>query len=178
MLKFPKFENLAKKIFVDACLTDTGTAEAMATVALPIIPAVSGEELSFPSDADFLSLNSLSRNQPRQIPRANRFAAARELALEPVGPHFLAHARRKRHNRTFSEDEKHQAEVHALSLEDKSGNVSEDSEPEDEDMLTRDPKEWKVTTSYRWQCWLATGTRPLCCSRLVKVPIQGDRWAD
>jgi hypothetical protein len=119
---------------------------------LPIIPTVSGEELSFPSDADFLSLNSLSRNQPRQIPQANRFAAARELALEPVGPHFLAHARRKRHNRTFSEDEKHQAEVHALSLEDKSGNVSEDSEPEDEDMLTRDPKEWKVTTFYQWQC--------------------------
>jgi len=73
-------------------------------------------------------------------------AEPRELVLEPVGPHFLAHARRKRHNRTFSEDEKHQAEVHALSLEDKSGNVSEDDEPEDPAMLQRDPKEWKVST--------------------------------
>jgi DnaJ homolog subfamily C member 2 len=85
---------------------------------------------------------------PVKFRRLTSFAAARELALEPVGPHFLAHARRKRHNRTFSEDEKHQAEVHALSLEDKSGNVSEDSEPEDEEMLMRDPKEWKVRTPF------------------------------
>jgi hypothetical protein len=70
--------------------------------------------------------------------------APRELVLEPVGPHFLAHARRKRHNRTFSEDEKHQAEIHASTLEDRSGNVSEDDEPEDPEMLERDPKEWKV----------------------------------
>ena len=61
-----------------------------------------------------------------------------------MGPHFLAHARRKRHNRTFSEDEKHQAEIHASTLEDRSGNVSEDDEPEDPEMLARDPKEWKV----------------------------------
>jgi DnaJ homolog subfamily C member 2 len=31
-----------------------------------------------------------------------------------------------------------------MSLEDKSGNVSEDDEPEDPAMLERDPKEWKV----------------------------------
>jgi DnaJ homolog subfamily C member 2 len=68
--------------------------------------------------------------------------------LEPVGPYFLAHARRKRHNRTFSEDEKHEAELHAKSLEDKSGNVSEDDEPEDPDMLMRDPKEWKEQDHY------------------------------
>ena len=80
--------------------------------------------------------------------QTTNFAVPRELALEPVGPHFLAHARRKRHNRTFSEDEKHQAEVHALSLEDKSGNVSEDDEPEDPGMLARDPKEWKEQDHY------------------------------
>jgi DnaJ family protein C protein 2 len=32
-------------------------------------------------------------------------------------------------------------------LEDKSGNVSEDSEPEDPAMLERDPKEWKVQSN-------------------------------
>jgi hypothetical protein len=114
----------------------------MATTALPIISSPTGEELSLPSDVDFQAINPLSRMFP--FINCIHVLAPRELALEPVGPHFLAHARRKRHNRTFSEDEKHQAEVHALLLEDKSGNVSEDSEPEDHEMLQRDPKEWKV----------------------------------
>jgi len=34
----------------------------MATVALPIIPAISGEELSLPSDVDFHVISPLSRS--------------------------------------------------------------------------------------------------------------------
>jgi hypothetical protein len=96
-----------------------------------------------------------------------------ERALEPVGPHFLAHARRKRHNRTFSEDEKHQAEVHALSLEDTSGNVSEDEEPEDPAMLLRDPKEWKVC--FRITGIIDIGPRSLCSSWIIKISFQSNR---
>jgi|SRR5277367_2478630 hypothetical protein len=117
--------------------------ETMSTAALPVLFFSPEEDSSLPSDIDFQALNSISRTSPsRKI--IGLHVAPRELVLEPVGPHFLAHARRKRHNRTFSEDEKHQAEIHASSLEDRSGNVSEDDEPEDPGMLARDPKEWKV----------------------------------
>jgi hypothetical protein len=119
---------------------------AMATAALPIISSSSDADISLPADVDFQAVNALSRTCLPFLLHDLR-TEPRELVLEPVGPHFLAHARRKRHNRTFSEDEKHQAEAHALSLEDKSGNVSEDDEPEDPAMLQRDPKEWKVSYS-------------------------------
>jgi hypothetical protein len=115
----------------------------MAAAALPIIASTADGDLSLPADVDFQAFDSLSRIYLQN--NGGLTLAPKELALEPVGPHFLAHARRKRHNRTFSEDEKHQAEVSALSLEDKSGNVSEDDEPEDPAMLERDPKEWKVS---------------------------------
>lgn len=67
---------------------------------------------------------------------------ATQRTLEPVGPHFLAHARRARHKRTFSEDDRIQAQERAKKVEE--DNDSEISEPEDPIMLQRDAKDWKV----------------------------------
>ncbi|KAF8427816.1 DnaJ domain-containing protein [Tirmania nivea] len=78
-------------------------------------------------------------------------------SIEPVGPHFLAHARRKRHSRTFSEDDRIQAQQNVKKVEeDDSGEISE---PEDPMMLSRDPKDWKNQdhyavlglSKYRWR---------------------------
>ncbi|QIW94570.1 hypothetical protein AMS68_000088 [Peltaster fructicola] len=78
-------------------------------------------------------------------------------AIEPVGPHFLAHARRKRHKRTFSEDERIQAasQVKKTEVEEK------DDFDEDEDpmLLQREAKDWKSQdhyavlglSKYRWR---------------------------
>ncbi|KAJ4302516.1 Zuotin [Collariella sp. IMI 366227] len=67
--------------------------------------------------------------------------------LEPVGPHFLAHARRARHKRTFSEDDRIQAQERAKKVED--DNDSEISEPEDPTMLHREAKDWKSQDHYQ-----------------------------
>jgi DnaJ family protein C protein 2 len=64
------------------------------------------------------------------------------LKLEPVGPQFLAYARRKRHNRTFSEDDRIQAAKQVKNIEtEDAGEISEDEDPA---MLQRDAKDWKV----------------------------------
>lgn len=78
-------------------------------------------------------------------------------AIEPVGPHFLAHARRKRHKRTFSEDERIQASQTAKKTEEE--DAGEISEPEDPMMLQREAKDWKQQdhyavlglSKYRWR---------------------------
>lgn len=67
--------------------------------------------------------------------------------IEPVGPHFLAHARRARHKRTFSEDDRIQAEEKATRIEkDDDGEISE---PEDPMMLQREAKDWKSQDHYQ-----------------------------
>ncbi|KAG0373690.1 hypothetical protein BGX24_011352, partial [Mortierella sp. AD032] len=72
-------------------------------------------------------------------------------SIQPAGRHFLAHARRHIHSRTFSEDEKHtnDAEAAAKAAE---GAAQDDSdlgdEPEDPAMLRRDPKDWKDQDQY------------------------------
>lgn len=62
--------------------------------------------------------------------------------VEPVGPSFLAWARRKRHGRTFSEDERIQAQAKVKKIED--DDDDEISEPEDPVMLSREAKDWKA----------------------------------
>ena len=49
----------------------------------------------------------------------------------------------KRHHRTFSEDDGIQAQENVKKVED--DDVGEISEPEDQMMLQRDAKDWKVT---------------------------------
>lgn len=62
--------------------------------------------------------------------------------IEPFGAQFLAYARRKRHGRTFSEDDRIQALSKVKKSEDDDN--GEISEPEDPLMLARDAKDWKV----------------------------------
>ncbi|KAA8894334.1 DnaJ domain-containing protein [Sphaerosporella brunnea] len=77
--------------------------------------------------------------------------------LEPLGPHFLAHARRKRHSRTFSEDDRLEASKKVKNIEEE--DAGEISEPEDAGMLSRDAKDWKNQdhyavlglSKYRWR---------------------------
>lgn len=84
------------------------------------------------AEKDFKSLSPLSAPTNRSI--------------EPVGPHFLAHARRKRHKRTFSEDERIQAANTVAKVEDE--DAGEISEPEDAMMLQREAKDWKQQDHY------------------------------
>lgn len=72
----------------------------------------------------------------------NKLTDATQRAIEPVGPHFLAHARRARHKRTFSEDDRIQAQERAKRVEEET--ESDISEPEDLMMLQREAKDWKV----------------------------------
>ncbi len=94
--------------------------------ALPSLPS------DWSAEKDFKAVSPLS-------PPTSR-------AIEPVGPHFLAHARRKRHKRTFSEDERIQAAntvAAATSTQD-----DDISDTEDPMMLQREAKDWKTQDHY------------------------------
>ncbi|BFZ53986.1 Zuotin [Savitreella phatthalungensis] len=67
-------------------------------------------------------------------------------SVEPVGQHFLAHARRKRHSRTFSEDERLEAEKNVKNVEEVEEEEAE--EPESAELLKSDPKDWKKQDHY------------------------------
>ncbi|KAF9361649.1 hypothetical protein BGX26_000601 [Mortierella sp. AD094] len=78
--------------------------------------------------------------------------------IEPVGPQYLAHARRKLFNRTFSEDEEHttKAENEAAAAAtaaklatDAENMLDYEIEPDHKDDLKRDAKEWKTQDHYR-----------------------------
>ncbi|RMZ86283.1 hypothetical protein DV736_g6491, partial [Chaetothyriales sp. CBS 134916] len=75
-----------------------------------------------------------------------RLSAAVNRKIEPFGAAFLAHARRKRHGRTFSEDDRIQALARVKKTEDDDG--GEISEPEDALMLQREAKDWKGQDHY------------------------------
>lgn len=68
--------------------------------------------------------------------------------IEPFGPSYLAHARRHRHGRTFSEDDRIQALAKVKKTED-FGDDDDISEPEDPLMLQRDARDWKVSQEGR-----------------------------
>jgi len=99
---------------------------AAKVLPLPVLPT------SWKAEKDFKPVNGLSKPL--------------SLEIEPVGPHFLAHARRKRYKRTFSEDERIQAQESVKKVED--DDSGEISEPEDPLMLSRDAKDWKNQDHY------------------------------
>jgi DnaJ family protein C protein 2 len=96
------------------------------SLPLPVLPQ------GWAGEKDFKPVGQLSQANDRNI--------------EPVGPHFLAHARRKRHKRTFSEDERIQAQANVKKVED--DDAGEISEPEDPLMLQREAKDWKGQDHY------------------------------
>lgn len=95
-------------------------------VPLPLPTLLEG----WTAEKDFKPIGKIAQNE------------ATQRTIEPVGPHFLAHARRARHKRTFSEDDRIQAQERAKNVEE--DNESDLSEPEDPMMLSRDAKDWKV----------------------------------
>ncbi|KAI8937375.1 hypothetical protein NX059_006579 [Plenodomus lindquistii] len=97
-------------------------------IALPL-PVLPG---GWAGDKDFKAVGQLSQANDRNI--------------EPVGPHFLAYARRKRHQRTFSEDERIQAQANVKQVEDE--DPDDIDEPEDPVMLQREAKDWKSQDHY------------------------------
>ncbi|KFX88023.1 hypothetical protein O988_09182 [Pseudogymnoascus sp. VKM F-3808] len=99
---------------------------AQVSLPLPILPS------GWAADKDFKAVGTVSKANDRSI--------------EPVGPHFLAHARRARHKRTFSEDDRIQAQNSVKKVED--DDAGEISEPEDPSMLLRDAKDWKQQDHY------------------------------
>ncbi|KAE9966818.1 hypothetical protein BLS_006791 [Venturia inaequalis] len=102
----------------------------MATIQIPLpLPFL---PTGWTGEKDFKALGQLSAPVHREI--------------EPVGQHFLAHARRKRHKRTFSEDERIQAAENVKKVEDVDD--GEISEAEDPMMLGRDAKDWKQQDHY------------------------------
>ncbi|KAH8689912.1 putative ribosome associated DnaJ chaperone Zuotin [Talaromyces proteolyticus] len=101
-------------------------AAKVVDISLPALPA------GWSAEKDYKVLSALSSATQRNV--------------EPVGPHFLAHARRKRHGRTFSEDERIQAQKNVKKVDDDEDD--EISEPEDPMMLQRDAKDWKSQDHY------------------------------
>ncbi|KAH7029469.1 zuotin [Microdochium trichocladiopsis] len=73
--------------------------------------------------------------------------ASSQRTIEPVGPHFLAHARRARHKRTFSEDDRIQAQESAKKIE--KDDESDESEAEDPMLLQLQAKDWKTQDHYQ-----------------------------
>lgn len=85
-------------------------------------------------------------------PIGSLLAAFVERRLLPAGPAYLAHVKRAVHQLTFDEHDKHAEEERkrweALNGTGVDGedDLGVGDEPEDEDLLSLDPKEWKVRT--------------------------------
>jgi len=94
---------------------------------LPALPS------GWSADKDFKAIGSITASSQRTI--------------EPVGPHFLAHARRARHKRTFSEDDRIQAQESAKKIE--KDDESDESEAEDPMLLQLQAKDWKTQDHYQ-----------------------------
>ncbi|KOS18920.1 Zuotin [Escovopsis weberi] len=103
------------------------TVTQVVDLPLPALPE------GWAADKDFHAVGQLS--------------GAVQRSIEPVGPHFLAHARRARHKRTFSEDDRIQAQESAKKVED--ADDGEESEAEDPMLLQLQAKDWKTQDHYK-----------------------------
>jgi hypothetical protein len=100
-------------------------------------------------------------------------AAFVERRLIPVGPAYLAHVRRAVHDLSFEEHDKHleEEQQRRRNLEqeaDEEDDLGVGDEKETEDLLSLDPKEWKVSRSIYLSiavvlCTMFLETRSLCC---------------
>jgi hypothetical protein len=70
-----------------------------------------------------------------------RIAPPKSGSIEPVGSEFLSVVRRKRFNRTLSQDWELEAALRGAEGDD---NDLEEDEPETEELLRSDPNKWKV----------------------------------
>jgi DnaJ homolog subfamily C member 2 len=117
------------KIVQPYFLNCTSTTSTMATITINAALPTLGD---WTAEKDFKAISTLSAPTSR--------------AIEPVGPHFLAHARRKRHKRTFSEDERIQAaQTVAATTTEKDDDISDTEDPM---LLQREAKDWKTQDHY------------------------------
>lgn len=83
---------------------------------------------------------------------ASTLSAPATHVLQPVGPAFLAHKRRQLNNLTFAEDDKIISDSLAAAAAAAQANGDDDAgvgdEDESEELLARDPKEWKTQDHY------------------------------
>lgn len=83
---------------------------------------------------------------------ASTLSAPTPRVLQPVGPAFLAHKRRQLNNLSFADDDKIIADSLAAAAAAAAANGDDDAgvgeEDESEELLARDPKEWKTQDHY------------------------------
>ncbi|KIS70939.1 putative zuotin [Mycosarcoma maydis] len=83
---------------------------------------------------------------------ASTLSAPSTHVLQPVGPAFLAHKRRELNKLTFAEDDKIISDSLAAAAAAAAANGEDDAgvgdEEESEELLARDPKEWKTQDHY------------------------------
>ena len=110
-----------------------------------------------------------------------------ERKLFPVGPAYLAHVRRKVHDLTFEVHDSHEEERNRLAGGSSPDEIIDDlgvgDEEEDEDLLSLDPKEWKVRSSQPFnRTWVLIlekkETRPLRGPRTLSPPVQSHQRPD
>lgn len=75
----------------------------------------------------------------------NKITGIEPLSVQPIGQSFINYVRRKKHNRTQSEDERIESVLKETSNEEIDDIESED---ESELLYTMDPKEWKEQDHY------------------------------
>ncbi|EST10198.1 DnaJ [Kalmanozyma brasiliensis GHG001] len=83
---------------------------------------------------------------------ASVLSAPKTHVLQPVGPAFLAYKRRQLNNLTFAEDDKIIGDSLAAAAAAAAANGDDDAgvgdEDESDELLARDPKEWKTQDHY------------------------------
>ena len=83
----------------------------------------------------------------------NYITAFVERTLIPVGPAYLAHVRRTVHDLSFEEHDKHVEEEKRRRDHEQEADEEDDlgvgDEEETEELLSLDPKEWKVSRGLR-----------------------------
>lgn len=92
-----------------------------------------------------------SNNFSMSFKAVNTLTPLKEEKVEPVGVAFFAHARRIIRQRTWSEDEKVEAEERSKLAASKKSNVDDDllfTDEVDEELLEHDPKDWKSADQY------------------------------
>ena len=128
----------------------------MAAIHLPVVPPPLPQNWSAPPDSGKPISRELASILPlifetEEFRLGTFFEVFAERNLFPVGPAYLAHVRRKVHDLTFEAHDKHEEERNRLAGGSSSDEIIDDlgvgDEEEDEDLLSLDPKEWKVRSS-------------------------------
>lgn len=120
--------SLSFSLFFSYTIQTAKTPQKMASISQVVTLPLPALPEGWSAEKDFKAVGKLS--------------GAVQRSIEPVGPHFLAHARRARHKRTFSEDDRIQAQESAKKVEDVDD--GEESEAEDPMLLQLQAKDWKV----------------------------------